>query len=274
MEAFHTLFDGLETALKQAEDLYFHTYSFRSPEQMGGQEKWKLVDAVLGKKEVTSSRTLRGLSEWYRPKVRELLCDNAWEFDAKRKAEMLKRQRMILADCLSSARAIRAALANASRRNDSAYQDFDPVEIVEFSHTHIPFVRGMEQENEAYPMDGQRLENVYRQMKDEQKLEEKFGMRPELHARVAAHPVLRDKVYGYAFTKTLSHPQRIKECRYPVDRDPFSEKRVVTEIMAFQIRPELIHMAFPALADDMLSHAKETGSDRLECQIDAYHPRY
>lgn len=274
MDSLNTLFDGLESELKPVGELYFKTYSFDDPTKSGGEKEWIFLRDILNGAEMRSNNVLAGISNIYAPKIEDLLITaDSSAIDKAQRTEILRQRRMVLSDLLDAVQSIRLCMRDVFKACDmQPYQDFDPVQIIEFSDEHIPAIRQLEQSTYLHPIQGERWEKIFRQIKDEKKAEENLGVPRELHASVAVNPYNPDRVSGYAFTKTFSHQMRIKDHEYRTPRGTFVEKRVITEVMTAGIRGELLHVTLPVLMADMLHHTREMGSDRLESQIDTYHP--
>jgi len=266
------LFDGLEMEVNQIQELYLRTPGFKDPAQMGGEKEWNNFRNLLSSPELSSSKMIRGIQTLFREKVEALARDNFVGVALPERLEILKQRQMLLVDCTDSIRALRSVIRTVLQNTDqTAYQEMHGMDITDLSHTHIPVLRDMESAWYQYPFDGARLDLLYQQMKEEARLEEKYGMPTELHLRVGQVSSGNGKIDGYVFTKTVSGFDRLPTHQYRTVWQNYEEKRQTTEVMTIGVRSEVADRTLPSLLEDLFKRASESGSVRLEDRIGEYH---
>ncbi len=274
MESQNAIFDGLEMELRPIHDFYFNTPSFRDVRQSGSQREWNYFINAINRQELDSGRILRSIRDTYIHKIQALLHPDldktVCPYSDTEREVILRERRMVLQDCLDCLRTTKQVMNTLLDVPGDTYQENRPVSIVEFSDEHIPAIKILEEQTYNDAINGTKFAEMFKLMRDKNKLYDKHNKAHPMHFRVAVHPSKNRLVYGYIFTES-STTSACDMHTYTSFRGSFAEARRLTKIITMACQPEATARAVPELIADTLDHMQKRQGDRFEDHTKQYH---
>lgn len=275
MDAMNALYDGLKSELAEAETLYFGTPGFTDPMTFGGEKQWVFFSKTLDSTGVRSNKILSGIADIYKTRITALMIpDCTIHLTTDKRKDILKQRRMVFRDFMDAVQAVRSAIQHVMRDTEISryHQQQHGIDIEELSDQHVATITQLELQSNDFPMSIARIGRYVSEMLQEKK-NQVHGEPRRLFLHAATSRRKQGTTEGYLFTKKVPASER-EEHTYQNAWASFGEKRSAFEIMGLGVRHEMTDRALPDLLQNMLQQAKTLQPDRLEWQIDKYHPRY